>query len=402
MKTTNTIYAIGAFDRFNYGDLLFPIISKNFIEKNYPGLKFDGYALARSDFSRFGALETKEISRLYRNGGVKDGDVIYFCGGGILGSDWLSMHANLLGDVGNNAIYYLSRLLGYRLANNLSRLYFGARSEFPWIASPEDFSAQVKIIYNAAGGSELSALAGDVKARALEKLSTAAYLSVRDEETKRICASIEERVPVSLVPDSAVLMSEQFPRSVLESKVGAELKSVVARGRYVCFQANYQYVQQNFRETIIQLEKIHRDYGVRVLLLPIGRYVGLDDHKGLMELKKSIKVPVDVVGDNATIWDIMYSIAAASLFVGTSLHGNVTAQSFAVPHIGLSARRSKLDFYLETWDIPEQAFCPNLEDIHQVAAITLSVAESVRLEKRDYLVGLARQNLHKIMEAALN
>jgi exopolysaccharide biosynthesis predicted pyruvyltransferase EpsI len=402
MRTTNTIYAIGAFDRFNYGDLLFPIISKNFIEKNYPGTRFDSYALSCSDFSRFGALETKQISQLYRRGGVRDGDVIYFCGGGILGADWLSMHANLLGDFGNSAIYYLSRVLGYRLANNLSQFYFGAKSEFPWIASAEDFSAQVKIIYNAAGGSELSALAADVRDRALEKLSAATFLSVRDAETKRICASFERRIAVSLVPDSAVLMSEQFPRSVLESKVGAELKSVVARGKYVCFQANYQYVQKNFREIIVQLEKLHRDYGVRVLLLPIGRYVGLDDHKGLMELKNSIKVPVDIVGDNATIWDIMYSIAAASLFVGTSLHGNVTAQSFAVPHIGLSDRRSKLDFYLETWDIPEQAFCPKLEDINQVAGVTLAVTESRRLGKRDYLMGLAKQNLHNIMEAALS
>ncbi len=402
MKKNQTIYAIGAFDRFNYGDLLFPIISKNFITKNYPDLNFDSYALIHSDYSRFGALKTKPISELYKNGGVADGDVIYFCGGGILGSDWQSMYANLLGDSGNKLLYYASRLLGYELTIKLIRFYFGAKSEFPWIASPDDFTAKVKVMYNAAGGSELGALPENLKALALKKLSTSAYLSVRDAETKSICATIENKTPVHLVPDSAVLMSEQYPLSHLETVVNSDLKNLVSQGRYVCFHANYGYVKQNVNEIAAQLEKIYTDHGLRALLLPIGRYVGLDDQKGLKELKDHIKTPCEVISENANIWEIMYSIAAASLFIGTSLHGNVTSQSFAVPHIGLSDRKSKLDFYLEAWDIPEQKICPEISKIHELAKVVLAVPESSRLEKRNELIQLASENLHNILKIAVN
>jgi exopolysaccharide biosynthesis predicted pyruvyltransferase EpsI len=402
MKKTNTIFALGAYDRFNYGDLLFPIISKNFLTRHYPDINFECYALVNSDYSKWGGLKTKPISNLHNKSLVKNGDIIYFCGGGILGADWLSMHANLLGNLGNVALYYMSRILGYHLANNLSRLYFRAKSEFPWIASPDDFDAQVKVIYNSAGGSELAKLPEEIKDLALKKLSSATYLSVRDTETKKICSSSQNKTPVHLSPDSAVLMSEQFSLSYLESKTNSDLMNLISMKNYVCFHSNYNYLRKNINEIATQLETIYYQYGFKTILLPIGRYIGLDDHKGLLELKKLISTPVEIVSENVTIWEIMHTIAAASLFIGTSLHGNVTAQSFAVPHIGLSSKKSKLDFYLETWDIPEQSFCPEINQLPNMVNDVLAVPVSTRLQKKEQLISIASGNLHNIMKIAFN
>jgi hypothetical protein len=396
------MYAIGAFDRFNYGDLLFPIISKNFIETHYPTVDFECYALVKSDFSRFGGLKTKPISQLYTAHGVNDGDIIYFCGGGTLGSDWISMHSNLLSNYGNLLLYYTKRIIGYKLANNFSRFWFGSNSEFPWIASPDNFSANVKVIYNSVGGSELENIPEYFKNIALKKLSSASYFSVRDAETKRICDDTELTIDARLAPDSAVLMSEQFPINFLESMIDDRLRNILSKGKYVCFHSNYGYAKNNFKEISIELEKIYYDQGFRAVLLPIGRYIGLDDYKGLLELKKHIKTPVEIIDNDITIWEIMYTIAAASLFIGTSLHGNVTAQSFAIPHIGLSGRKSKLDFYLETWDIPEQAVCPIITKLHRVAATALEIPELTRLEKKRDLISLATDNFHNIMKVVLN
>ncbi len=396
------IFAIGAFDRFNYGDFLFPIVSKNFINAHQYELNFDSYALIESDYSQFDALKTKAISNLYLRNGVSDGDIIYFCGGGILGSSWCAMHANLLDDRGNFLLYYFQKIFGYKFSNNFSRLYFGAKSEFPWIASPNDFTARVKVIYNAVGGSELSEFPEEYRLIALEKLSKASYLSVRDTETKKQCASIEDRVTVHLSPDSAVLMSEQFPLEILKSRISPELLKLISAGDYVCFHCNYSYAKKHEAEIIVQLEKIYSEKGLRALLLPIGRYVGLDDQKGLANLKNKITTPTDMVSDQANVWEIMFTIASASLFIGTSLHGNVTAQSFAVPHIGLSSKRSKLDFYLETWDIPEQAFCANVTDISQIANSVLAVPDWIRQQKRAELIDIASKNLHNIMQIAIS
>ena len=54
--------------------------------------------------------------------------------------------------------------------------------------------------------------------------------------------------------------------------------------------------------------------------------------------------------DLANIYDIMYAISCSGLFIGTSLHGNITAMSYAVPHLGLS-NIPKLDQYLKYWDV---------------------------------------------------
>lgn len=402
MKKTNKIFALGAFDRFNYGDLLFPIISRNFLSLHYPDIYIDNYALTYSDFSEYGALKTKPISDLYKKNCVSEGDIIYFCGGGILGADWVSMHANLLGEYGNIFLYYMSRILGNKWANRVSQFYFGANSAFPWIAAPTDFSVPVKVIYNAVGGSELALLPEEIKTLALKKLATATYLSVRDRETKKNCAAIENDVVVHVSPDSAVLMSEQFPLSYLESKVKPELMNLLAQGGYVCFHANYNYTKKYINEILVQLETIYHEQGLKTVFLPIGRYVGLDDYKGLAELKEHIKTPAELISDDVAILDVMYTISKASLFVGTSLHGNVTAQSFAVPHIGLTSRKSKLDFYLETWDIPEQAICPQLTDLHRVASHVLAVPASVREQKREQLIYLANENMHNIMKVVLD
>jgi len=53
----------------------------------------------------------------------------------------------------------------------------------------------------------------------------------------------------------------------------------------------------------------------------------------------------------------MTLIAKAKVFAGTSLHGCITAMSFAVPYIGLTFQVPKLQAYLQTWAMTELSFC---------------------------------------------
>jgi len=86
--------------------------------------------------------------------------------------------------------------------------------------------------------------------RSLNRLGQAAYLSVRDAETKRLFAPLESRRPVALAPDSAILMSEQYPIPRLETRVSSAPRVLHDAGPYLCFQSNQRYARKHllFRE----------------------------------------------------------------------------------------------------------------------------------------------------------
>jgi exopolysaccharide biosynthesis predicted pyruvyltransferase EpsI len=388
---------LGAFDRFNYGDLLIPIVTKNEIIKHNPQTEVLIHSLVESDLSRFGALKTQSLRTLNKPKKIRPNDIIIFAGGGTIGVDWTYMHSNLLGRSSNLMLYYLSRIFGRITVNELSRLYFGAKSPFPWVASSEDFLESVAVAYNAVGGSEFSKLTFDIQKLTLDRLRKASYLSVRDNETKRLLKSVEDRIEIRLAPDSAVLMSEWFPMSWLECHTNSVLRESLDEAPYVCFQSNINYAVKNEEQILDALKKIYDSFGLRTILLPIGRYVGLDDQSALHYLHKKIKHPALMISDNATIWEIMLVIARSQLFLGTSLHGTITSQSFGIPHLGLSERQCKLDYYLATWDLPDQKYCLEIKEIVDRVDRVLSIPESVRLKKRIELINDSKKNFSRLL-----
>jgi hypothetical protein len=390
------IALLGAYDRFNYGDLLFPIIAKNELTACVGSTDISIHALVGSDLSAYGALPTEPLSLLKSR--LASGDVVIFVGGGTIGVDWHYMHANLLGNTGNFLLYYLRRIFGHTFSENLSRLRFGARSPFPWVAAPDDFAAGTRIAYNAVGGSEFRELDPKAQSATLARLAKASYLSVRDAETKRLLTPLESTMPIELAPDSALLMSEQFPVAKLEA-LSSDAHRELLEGNYFCFHCNLAYARKHADRIAAMLEEVHFSHGLPAVLLPIGRYVGLDDQIGLAEILAKVRTPVSMVSEHANIWEIMLTIARARAYVGTSLHGNVTSQSFAVPHFGLSDRPCKVDHYLATWDLPEQNRCfPVGEVVCQLDKI-LAIPPSELNNKRTALIARVHENFAKLGSA---
>lgn len=400
MIKSRKIYIIGAFDRFNYGDMLLALIAKRIFELRAPSMRVIAYALSVSDYSRYGALSTRPLKDLYSRRVLNSGDVILFVGGGTIGSNYSDMLSNLMGAYGNSVLYFLERLCGIKFTDSLCRYYFRCTSPFPWIASSDDFSASVSVIYNSVGGSEMSHLSPQIQAAIMGRLAKSAYVSVRDIETKKLLKPLDSVLPVHVAPDSATLMSKLFPLSYLESVVSPNIKSIVEQNAYLCFHANSTYIKRNISDIVCQLNSLYHKHGLRILLLPIGRYFGLDDYVGLKEVYKRLINPSELIANNVSVWDIMYVIARAAVFVGTSLHGHITAQSFAIPHVGLSLRRNKVDFYLETWDIPEYSKCCAATEICLMVEKALNVPVSVRSKKQSMLIVHATANYDNIISVA--
>jgi hypothetical protein len=94
----------------------------------------------------------------------------------------------------------------------------------------------------------------------------------------------------------------------------------------------------------------------------------------------------------------MYLIARARAFVGTSLHGNITALSYAVPHLGLTESIPKLASFLETWDLSEQQACVPLDGFGAKLEAVLRIAKSALEEKRQQVIQACLQNFAALFE----
>lgn len=393
------IALLGAYDRFNYGDLLFPLIAARALAEHGISDEIAAFALTRSDLSTYGAMPTHGISSLFDGSFLSDGDVCIVNGGGVLGVDWIYAWSNTFGPLGNRVLQALERYCGQARLDAWVRARFRATSCAPFVLQPSGFKQQVKVAFNAVGGgAELLALPESRRAMLMQALAQSDFLSVRDIETEQ---ALSEIPGVRLAPDSAVLMSRYFP---LESLIGHSRPEIVdlVSSNHVCVQTYRDFGERHGAQLTTLTEGIFLATGYPALLLPIGRYPGLEDPAALAALSRRIRTPHRMFPADASIFEIMFAIARCRLFLGTSLHGQVTAQSFAVPHLGLDLSSPKLGAYLQTWELQPQSACVAVEDTRSaMAAIeaAMTLPRPVLQAKRDELMVRAAANFATLFAA---
>jgi len=394
------VFLLGAYDRFNYGDLLFPIIVERVLKDFDSRVECTPYALIESDLSRFGAKPTRPMRELFESGRTTSESVVLVAGGGVLGASWASMRRNVSQSWLEGLL--LAQLIlrsGEARFNARYQKKFGSNSAWPWVVSPDDFDVPQKVVYNGVGGSYLGRLPAKEREGITAKLAESTFLSVRDAETKRLLASIDENDRIQLVPDSAVVMSRLFPKEKLREMLSPHVLAWVNRARpYLCFQMAIAHETERFPEIADAIDQIARKHHLDVVLLPIGRAQGHEDHTALRRLNKHLSGAAFQPADDIGIFDIMALIAESALFVGTSLHGAVTAQAFAVPHLGM-AGIGKLAFYLDTWEVPSQRAPVEIEDMVQRTAEVLALPADDLEQNRDRLIARAMENFLAIAQA---
>jgi hypothetical protein len=88
-----------------------------------------------------------------------------------------------------------------------------------------------------------------------------------------------------------------------------------------------------------------------VVLFRAGAAPWHDDLEPYGRLIRRLAVPARIF-ESLHIWDICGLIAGARRFVGTSLHGRIVADAFAVPAVSLEqapGAARKLRAWLDTW-----------------------------------------------------
>jgi hypothetical protein len=372
-KKMEKILVIGAFDRYNYGDLLFPLVIEKQLSSYGHPFEFQYFGLVKSDLSAVGGLPTQDLQEFYKaceEGGTPVHVII--AGGEALGVTWHSLLASLSSFFQRINKHHV-RISKYVNLNSIAKGYLKGRTRLPFLFTKADFKNVNSVILNSLGGSGLNDDVFQKYPVLLTKLNEVEYLAVRDQLT--IENLQKQHIHAELFPDSAILMSEFYPLDVLEKNITKAVKDYVNKhkGNYIFYQINKKTTAGKEALMAGQLDQIYQEEGVELCLCPIGKALNHDDHIALEVVRKLLKSP-STYFDADNIWDIMYLIANSKAYIGTSLHGAITAMSYSVPHVGLKVE--KLNAYLATWGAKGNDFAVDFDRLFTHYKVVTKIPKS--------------------------
>src|SRR5690606_17406017 len=198
----------------------------------------------------------------------------------------------------------------------------------------------------------------------LKNVNSSDYIAVRD---KRSFDFLRERVSkeVFMVPDSAIILSDVFPKEKI-TKSKEVLNLHTKEEKYIFFQVSKARVKNNIDSIVKELEDLSTKSLHKILLCPIGTALGHEDHVVLKQIFDKLNCK-KVFIEKPSIHDILFLIIHAELYVGSSLHGAISAMSYGVPYLTLDKRQTKIKSYLESWSIGELSNMYEIDDFSKKA-----------------------------------
>ena len=318
-----TMYIHSASDRFNYGDLLFPYIVNHYFKDIVDNIVF--CSTTKSDLTNRGALKTDDFQVLQEMKPSRY-NILMVAGGECIFCEWKD-------------------ILGYVREETESADEMLAPTRYPFTIAKQELPHLDVLLYNSVGCHQLDEredLYANVQNQAIMK--TADYVSVRDSTT----SSGMNRLHVQhyCYPDSAILMSQVFGSGYLQERTSQDVKKVQEKP-YLFFQIGLVHLKHWAGDFAEILSRIAEEKNINICLCPIGTALGHDDPVALGRIAELMPANTYTMIENPSIWDIMNLIGQAEIYVGSSLHGAITAMSYNRPLIAFGPR--KLQTYIETW-----------------------------------------------------
>lgn len=393
MKETQVEIAIlAAIDRYNYGDLLFPLILREYLQ-NIEGVNIGYYGLVDADFESCGSIKTRSFSEFYEQYAKSSQPNIVIIGGGcVIGCQAGKLYSFLRPTPMLNLYSLLSRILHLPdPANAIARKKLNIKwGRYP--LCPAKVNDKTLLIYNAVG--DKFKPYPDL----ISNFRDAKYFSVRNSKLYDSLEAVLEKSKLALCPDSATVMSLIWPQEKLRDMASDDVTDILSnhKGGYIVFQAKLKMMRR-IKTIKRQLIRLYNETGLPIILLPIGRAHRHEDDVLLNELDRQLDIPTRLA-NVMHINDVMCLIAHSKLFIGSSLHGNITAMSYAVPHLGIG-NISKVDQYLKHWDTePNKTMgTVSLSRICEGARIVLQQSDKEKLiANAERLSRLSSQSLEDI------
>jgi polysaccharide pyruvyl transferase WcaK-like protein len=171
-------------------------------------------------------------------------------------------------------------------------------------------------------------------------LSQADYVAVRDEPSRRFLRRTGFDGEIHVELDTAIETSTLFGSDELDA---AWLDAFAARGlpmptRALAVHFNARYLGDGIAATAARLDAIGRSAGATPILLALGPCHGDGELARLVAAE--MKGPHALIDAPRSLLEIVACIRGAELYVGSSLHGSITACSFGRPSV-LVAREAE-------------------------------------------------------------
>lgn len=359
MKRAPTIL-FGAFDRHNFGDLLFPPIATALL----PGIEPICAGLAERDLRPFGGQRVRALAELAGEYGTQALNLIHVGGELLTCEAWpAALMLQTTADAGPLIARYDRHPDNRR---TWARQQTGLPDRAPYCAAPGLFPA-ARVIYAGVGGVSLEQAEPALRREVLTKLAAAHAVGVRERTT---LAHLQTAgISAELLPDPAVLVAELFGATICRHQHGDAVADILRRfpNGYLAAQFSADFGDDATLTAIAsQLALLADARGLGIALFRAGAAPWHDDLDGLERVARQLGSRARVFR-SLHLWDICALIAASRGFCGSSLHGRIVASSWALPRLNFArhGEGAKQAAWAATWETPE---LPGVADIGGIAA----------------------------------
>lgn len=378
----------GAFDRHNFGDLLFP----HLMTASLPGQAFEFAGLVARDLRAFGghrvkALDTGRPLRLVHVGGE-----LLTC------TAWQAA-VMLLDPAEVDAV--VARYDADPAAAAWAAQRLGTSRPAPYVVGRDAWPADGKLIFNAVGGVDWAHLPAAHRDAVKAALARADWVSVRDRVTQ--AALRAEGLDFPLCPDPAVMVADFFGGTVAKREgqgaVGA-VQDAFPQG-YLAIQFSADFGDSVTLDALArELARLAAATGLGLACYRAGAAPWHDDMALYETLRERLPPGAMRLFPSLDIWDICALIAASRGAIGSSLHGRIVALAFNLPRVSLLApqqgmRPDKASAFAETWEPEALPRSVPVEDIQQAAMQALAVPDRVLRDNAAQMRDAYRQSQHR-------
>lgn len=336
------IILIGAFERDNFGDILFPKI----YHRVFTDYSFIHVGLLYRDMRDIGGEIVYSIKDLDLLIDTFRPIAIICCGGEIIPCDLFSgvmmcvdqFYSEKLSNISHD----LKEMLVSNLVTNKSKLAY---------MIPERYSNNIiknyQIIYNSIGATTFNKT-NHLYYEVMRNFSISDYISVRDDLSYSNLEELKNNV-LNKSPDIVSLLPMFYDNDIADTVNNSQ---IIDFGRdYFVFQFNQFYYNKYGVENISNaIFGLVREYNLKCILQPAGIAAYHDTFQSMECIKNLIdkeKKGLVAINYDRNIWSLVNTIKNATFYLGTSLHGFIISSSFGV--LAVSLENDKARSYINTW-----------------------------------------------------
>ena len=333
----------GAFDRHNFGDLLFPHLLKALLL----GQRFEISALAARDLRACGGHRVTPLPE-------RQSCLIHAGGELLTCTAWQAavMLLNQAAAADIIARYDADPAAGAAWAAR----QLGTSRSMPYVVGRDALAPGGKLIFNAIGGVEWKSLPAAQRDEVKKALRQADWLSVRDHVTRAMLRA--EGIDAPLCPDPGVMVADCFGETIRQHQNAGPVKAIqdAFPHGYLACQFSADFADDASLDALAHgLSRAAAATGLGVALFRAGAAPWHDDPALYEKLQRRLQPGTARLFPSLHLWDICALIAASRGAVCSSLHGRIVALAYGLPRVSLvppqqGRHPDKRAAFAETWE----------------------------------------------------